>query len=54
MLDMYIYIYIYIYMYHTYIAVAMYSRDQYEIIGFCKISHFIKQPCKKVCLEKVL
>ena len=36
----------------SYIAVAMYSRDQYEIIGLRKISHFIKQPCRNVCLEK--
>ena len=40
--------------YVSYIAVAMYSRDRYEIIGLRKISHFIKQPCKNVCLEKAL
>ena len=49
-----IYIYIYIYIYISYIAVAMYNRDRYEIIGLCEISHFIKQPCKNVCLEKAL
>ena len=43
-----------IYIYVSYIAVAMYSRDRYEIIGLREISHFIKQPCKNVCLEKVL
>ena len=30
---------------HTYIAVAMYSRDQNEIIRLREISQFIKQPC---------
>ena len=30
----------------------MYSRDRYEIIGLCKISHFLKQPCRNVCVEK--
>ena len=30
----------------------MSSRDQYEIIGLREISHFIKQPCGNVCLEK--
>ena len=43
------YTYIYIF-----IAVAMNSRDRYEIIGLRKISHFIKQPCRNVCLEKAL
>ena len=38
----------------SFIAVAMNSRDQYKIIGLCKISHFIKQPCRNVCLEKAL
>ena len=28
----------------SYIVVAMYSRDRYEIIRLHKISHFIKQP----------
>ena len=32
----------------------MNSRDQYEIIGLHKISHSIKQPCRSVCLKKVL
>ena len=30
----------------------MNSRDRYEIIGLCKISHSIKQPCRSVCLKK--
>ena len=38
----------------SYIAVAMYSRDRYKIIGLRKISHFIKQPCRNAYLEKVL
>ena len=38
----------------SYIAVAMYSRDRYEIIRLREISHFIKQPCRNVCLEKAL
>ena len=38
----------------SFIAVAMNSRDQYKIIGLCKISHFIKQPCRNVCMEKAL
>ena len=38
----------------SFIAVAMKSRDQYKIIGLHKISHFKKQPCRNVCLEKVL
>ena len=38
----------------SYIAVAMYSRDRYKIIGLREISHFIKQPCRNVCLEKAL
>ena len=38
----------------SFIAVAMNSRDRYEIIGLCEISHFIKQPCRNFCLEKVL
>ena len=29
----------------------MYSRDQYEIIGLRKISHFTKQPCRNQCLS---
>ena len=28
------------------------SRDQYEIIGFLKTSHFIKQPCNRVYPKK--
>ena len=38
----------------SFIAVAMNSRDQYEIVGLRKISHFIKQPCRNVSLEKAL
>ena len=38
----------------SYIAVEMYSRDRYEIIGLREISHFIKQPCRNVFLEKAL
>ena len=30
------------------------SRDLYKIIGLREISHFIKQPCRNVCLEKTL
>ena len=29
----------------SFIVVTMNSRDRYEIIGLCKISHLIKQPC---------
>ena len=36
------------------IVVAVNSRDRYEIIGFYKISHFMQQPCRNVCLEKAL
>ena len=36
------------------VTVAMISRDGYEIIGFCEISHSIKQPCRRVCLKKGL
>ena len=36
------------------ITVVLYSRDRYEIIGLHKISHFTKQPCRNICLEKVL
>ena len=50
----FIYVYMHIYIYISFIAVAINSRDQYEIIGLCKISHFVKQPCRNVCLEKVL
>ena len=32
----------------------MYSGDRYKIIRLRKISHFIKQPCRNVCLEKAL
>ena len=35
-------------------VVAMNSRDQYEIIGVRKISHFITQPCNSVYLKKAL
>ena len=44
-------IYIYIYINVSFIAVAMNSRDRYEIIGLCEISHFLKQPCRNFCLE---
>ena len=33
---------------------AMNSGDRYKIIGFRKISHFTKQPCRNVCLKKAL
>ena len=36
----------------SFIAVAMNSSDQYEIIWLCKISHCLKQPCSSVCLKK--
>ena len=36
----------------SFTAVAMNSRDQYEIIGLRKIFHFIKQTCKSICLKK--
>ena len=32
----------------------MNSKDRYEIIVLYKISHFIKQSCINVCLEKAL
>ena len=32
--------------------VELYNRDRYEIIGLREISHFIKQSCRNVCLEK--
>ena len=38
----------------SFIAVAMNSRDQYEIIGLRKISHFMKQPCRNVGLHKYI
>ena len=38
----------------SFIAVAMNSKDRYEIIGLRENSHFIKQPCRNVCLEKAL
>ena len=38
----------------SFIVVAMNSRDRYEIIRLWEISHFIKQPCRNVCLEKAL
>ena len=41
-------------MYIIHIMVAMNSRDRYEIIGLRKISHSIKQPCRRVCLKKAL
>ena len=37
----------------SYSTVVLYSRDQYEIIGLCKISHSIKQPCGSICLKRV-
>ena len=40
------------YGYKSFIEVVMNSRDQYEIIGLCKISYFIKQPCRSVCWKK--
>ena len=39
---------------NLFIVVTMNSRDQYEIIGICKTSHSIKQPCSSVCLKKAL
>ena len=36
----------------SFIAVAMNSRDWYEIIGLRKILHSITQPCRSVCLKK--
>ena len=36
------------------IAVAMDSKDLYEIIGLHKILRSIKQPCRSVCLKKAL
>ena len=39
---------------NSFIVVAMNSTDQYEIIWLRKISHYIKQPCRNVCLEKAL
>ena len=38
----------------SFIAVAMNSKDRYEIIGLRENLHFIKQPCRNVCLEKAL
>ena len=46
-----IYIYIYINLL-SFIAVAMNSRDRYKILGLREFSHFIKQPCRNVCLDK--
>ena len=40
-------------LYVSFIAVAMDGRDWYEIIGFHKISHSVKQPCS-ILLEKAL
>ena len=36
----------------SFIVVTMNSKDRYEIIGLCKISHSIKQPCGSICLKK--
>ena len=41
------------YTYHS-LGVAQNSRDQFKIIGLRKVSHFIKQPCRNICLEKAL
>ena len=38
----------------SYSTVVLYSRDRYEIIGLCKSSHSIKQPCNSICLKKRL
>ena len=38
----------------SFIVVTMNSRDRYEIIGLCKISHSIKQPFSSICLKKAL
>ena len=38
----------------SFIAVPMNTRDRYEIVGLRKISHFLQQPCRNVCLEKAL
>ena len=38
--------------YVSFIAVAVNSRDRYEIIGLFEISHLIKQPCRKKCLPE--
>ena len=38
----------------SFIVATMNSRDQYEIIGLCKISHPKKQPCRSVWLKKAL
>ena len=35
-------------------SVVMNCRYQYEIIGLCEVSHFIKQSCRNVCLDKTL
>ena len=37
-----------------FVAVAMNSRDRYEIIELCKILYSTKQPCSSVCLKNVL
>ena len=42
----------YIYIYISYNTVVLYSRDRYEIIGFRKSSHSIKQPCSSIYLKK--
>ena len=42
----------YMHMYAEQYNTAMNSRDRYKIIGLHKISHFIKQRCKNVCLKK--
>ena len=38
----------------SFIVVAMNSRNRYEIVELCKISHFIEQPCRSACLKKAL
>ena len=35
----------------SYSTVVLY---RYKIIGLREISHFIKQPCRNICLEKAL
>ena len=37
-----------------YSMVVLYSWDRYKMIGLCKISDFIKQPCSSICLKKAL
>ena len=39
------------YVHTSYNHIFIISRDRYKIIGLCKISHLLKQPCNSVYLK---